>query len=133
MRISIEIAHTADLGIRKDFDLYRCLGLFRTLPLKRRLQFKMTTTFTSLPVVDLAPLASPCPSSEALKFLATRLCNVFETTGFAYLINAPLTFSHDEVFGMAKEFFSIPEKQKMATARRTFERQNKNTYRGFFQ
>lgn len=89
----------------------------------------MTTTFTSLPIVDLAPLASPSVN-DAFGPLAAQLHNVLETTGFAYLVNAPLTFSHDEVFGLAKDFFSLPEEHKMSVAKKTFQQQNENTYRG---
>jgi non-haem dioxygenase in morphine synthesis N-terminal len=90
----------------------------------------MTTIFTCLPIIDHAPLACLSPSNDAFNSLATQLHDVFETTGFAYLINAPLTFSHDEVLGLAKDFFSLPEEHKMSVARKTFQHQHENTYRG---
>lgn len=92
----------------------------------------MTTPFTSLPIVDLAPLTSDCPSEEELRELSAQLHDVFSTVGFAYLINAPLSFGHDEVFRMAKDFFDLPDKVKMGVAKKTFRRTNKNTYRGYF-
>lgn len=90
----------------------------------------MTTSFTSLPIVDLAPLTSDNPSEDELRALSERLHDVFSTVGFAYLINAPLSFSHEEVFSMARDFFDLPEKVKMGVAKKTFRRTNKNTYRG---
>ncbi|KAJ2973522.1 hypothetical protein NQ176_g6560 [Zarea fungicola] len=92
----------------------------------------MTTSFTSLPIVDLAPLSSECASEEDLLQLSARLHDVFATVGFAYLINAPLSFNHNDVFGMAKEFFRLPEEEKMAVAKKTFRKTNTNTYRGYF-
>ena len=90
----------------------------------------MTTSFTSLPIVDLAPLSSDCASEEQLRELSSKLHEVFATVGFAYLINVPLSFDHKDVFGLAKEFFALPEEAKMGVAKRTFRRSNKNTYRG---
>ncbi|KAB8611447.1 hypothetical protein FH972_025952 [Carpinus fangiana] len=92
----------------------------------------MTTNFTALPIVDLAPLSSPNPDPKDVQALADQLHEVFKTVGFAYLINAPISFSHQDVFGTAKEFFSIPHKEKMKLAKRTFRGENVNTYRGFF-
>lgn len=90
----------------------------------------MTTSFTSLPIVDLAPLTSECASEEELRKLSSQLHDVFATVGFAYLINVPLSFNHEEVFGMAQNLFSLPEEAKMTVAKKTFRRSNKNTYRG---
>ena len=73
----------------------------------------MTTSFTSLPIVDLAPLTSDAATDEELKALSSRLHEVFTTVGFAYLINPPLSYTHDDVFGISKEFFSLPEEVKM--------------------
>ncbi|KAJ4145598.1 hypothetical protein LMH87_004444 [Akanthomyces muscarius] len=92
----------------------------------------MTTSFTSLPIVDLAPLSSDCATEDDLVQLSTRLHEVFATVGFAYLINAPLSFDHDDVFGMAKDFFRLPEETKMSVAKKTFRKANSNTYRGYF-
>jgi isopenicillin N synthase-like dioxygenase len=91
----------------------------------------MATSFTSLPIIDLAPLGAPHPSDQDLQQLSDQLSNVFQTVGFAYLINPPLSFDHEEVFGVAKEFFGMPEESKMALAKRTFRKANKNTYRGY--
>ncbi|MCJ1445330.1 MAG: hypothetical protein MMC23_005835 [Stictis urceolatum] len=92
----------------------------------------MTTMFTSLPMVDMAPLHATKPSVEELQVLSKQLHEVFRTTGFAYLINPPLSFSHDDVFSIAKEFFSMDEEEKMKVAKDTFRKQNSNTYRGYF-
>jgi isopenicillin N synthase-like dioxygenase len=91
----------------------------------------MSTSFSSLPVVSLSALSSPSSSPEDLAILGTRLDEVFSTTGFAYLTDLPLTFTHDEVFGLCNEFFgglSMPEKMKLA--KKTFVKDNVNTYRG---
>ncbi len=90
----------------------------------------MTTSFTSLPIVDLAPLSSECASEEELRKLSEKLHDVFATVGFAYLTNVPLSFNHEEVFGMAKDLFYLPEEVKMGVAKKTFRRSNENTYRG---
>lgn len=91
----------------------------------------MTTTFSSLPVVDVGPLGNPGGASkEELMALSQRLYDVFATTGFAYLINTPLSFNHQQVFDMSKEFFALPEEEKMKLAKRSFRRSHQNTYRG---
>ncbi|KAI7510008.1 hypothetical protein KC347_g4704 [Hortaea werneckii] len=92
----------------------------------------MTTSFSSLPIVDLSPLSHPLPSLEDQSRLSKELYNVFATTGFAYLTNAPLTYSHSDVFTLAKDFFTIPEDEKMRVAKQTFVKGNRNTYRGYF-
>lgn len=79
----------------------------------------MSTTFSSPPIVDLSPLQNPSELSEADRLApSTKLYNVFATTGFAYLVNAPLTFKYVDVFGLALEFFSLPLEEKMKLARR---------------
>ncbi|KAJ4417533.1 hypothetical protein N0V82_006092 [Gnomoniopsis sp. IMI 355080] len=93
----------------------------------------MTTDFKALPIVDLSPLSNPEISPLALKNLSTELDRVFRTTGFAYLINAPLSFSHENVFDLAHELFSLPEDEKLKTAKKMFvgsESSHQNTYRG---
>lgn len=91
----------------------------------------MTTTFSSLPIVDLAPLRDLSVLSDTDRsLLSEQLYNVFSTTGFAYLVNTPLTFKHADVFGLALEFFNLPLEEKMALAKKSFIPQNANTYRG---
>ena len=92
----------------------------------------MTTSFSSLPIVDLSVLSSSLPEESQLKNLSNQLHDVFATTGFAYLTNVPLTFSHDDVFNLASEFFSMKNYEKMKLAKKTFVKANKNTYRGYF-
>ncbi|KAF7186125.1 putative iron/ascorbate oxidoreductase [Pseudocercospora fuligena] len=92
----------------------------------------MTTSFSSLPIVDLAVLSVTEPSSEDLLRLSQELHDAFATTGFAYLINAPLSFTHKEVFGLARAFFSMDTSQKMKLAKQIFVPANTNTYRGYF-
>ena len=91
----------------------------------------MTTTFSSLPVVDVGILASPIgtyPKEE--EALSKRLYKVFATTGFAYLTNIPLSFKHEDVFNLSRQFFRLPIDQKMRLAKRSFQKGNENTYRG---
>ena len=90
----------------------------------------MTTNFSSLPIVDLAPLSHANPSESSLKLLSEQLRDVFKTVGFAYLIN-PLSFSHRDVFDIGKEFFGIDHSEKMKVAKRIFVEGNANTYRGY--
>ncbi|CAI7609899.1 unnamed protein product [Penicillium pancosmium] len=93
----------------------------------------MTTTFSSLPVVDVGPLGDPKGASEGqLTALSQRLYDVFTTTGFAYLTNVPLSFNHEQVFSMSREFFALPQEEKMKLAKRSFRRSHQNTYRGYF-
>lgn len=91
----------------------------------------MTTTFSSLPIVDVSPLKNPNPSTEDLKSLSQRLYDVFATTGFAYLVNTPLSFNHADVFGLTESFFALPDEEKMKLAKRSFRKENNNTYRGY--
>ncbi|GFF12054.1 clavaminate synthase-like protein [Aspergillus terreus] len=89
----------------------------------------MTASFSSLPIIDLSQLND---SPQSVQTLSQQLHDVFATTGFAYLVNAPLSFTPDEVFAMAREFFLLPEEQKMKLAKRSFQPENENTYRGYF-
>ncbi|KAL2039710.1 hypothetical protein N7G274_007569 [Stereocaulon virgatum] len=86
----------------------------------------------TLPIIDLMPLSSPEPTIDALTALSQSLSTALSTTGFAYLINAPLTFTHADIFALAHDFFSLPEEEKLSVAKKTFVPQNTNTYRGFF-
>lgn len=92
----------------------------------------MTTSFTSLPIVDLSILSSDTPSLPQFEQLGRRLYEVFSTTGFAYLVNSPLSFSHDDVFQITRDFFRMENGEKMKMAKKTFVKTNKNTYRGYF-
>jgi isopenicillin N synthase-like dioxygenase len=92
----------------------------------------MTTSFSSLPIIDLSVLSSSSPSEIELKALSDQLHDVFATTGFAYLTNPPLSFSHDDVFNLAGDFFTMHNDEKMKLAKKTFVKANKNTYRGYF-
>ncbi|KAL8760271.1 MAG: hypothetical protein Q9199_000170 [Rusavskia elegans] len=86
----------------------------------------------SLPVIDLSCL-DVCPVSfRNDRELAIQLGNALETKGFAYLVNVPLTFGHEEVFGLAKKFSSLPENENLRLGKQSFQRNNNNTYRGFF-
>ncbi|KAF3768129.1 Clavaminate synthase-like protein [Cryphonectria parasitica EP155] len=92
----------------------------------------MTTEFSSLPMVDLTPLSQNPLFTGDLKDLSRQLDNVFTTTGFAYLTNAPLSFSHSEIFDLARDLFDIPQQEKMKQAKKIFCPSNTNTYRGYF-
>jgi isopenicillin N synthase-like dioxygenase len=90
----------------------------------------MTTSFSSLPIVDVGALKDAQLGAQPLEALSKQLYDVFATTGFAYLVNAPLSFDHEEIFSLAKEFFAIPTAQKMRLAKKSFRPGNENTYRG---
>ncbi|KAG0649180.1 putative 2-oxoglutarate-dependent dioxygenase [Hyphodiscus hymeniophilus] len=95
----------------------------------------MSTSFSSLPIVSLSTLSSSSSSLDALEALSLRLDEVFSTTGFAYLTDLPLTYSHDDVFGLCDDFFGhngLSEESKMKLAKKSFVKNNKNTYRGYF-
>ncbi|CZR62522.1 uncharacterized protein PAC_12419 [Phialocephala subalpina] len=95
----------------------------------------MSTSFSSLPVVSLSALSSSSPKPDELAALSARLDEVFSTTGFVYLTDLPLTFNHEDVFGLCDEFFGangLSLDQKMTLAKKTFVKTNKNTYRGYF-
>jgi isopenicillin N synthase-like dioxygenase len=94
----------------------------------------MSTSFSSLPIVSLSILSSTYPKPEELIALSARLDEVFSTTGFAYLTDLPLTYTHDDVFGLCDEFFGpdgFSTGEKMKLAKKTFVNENKNTYRGY--
>ncbi|KAF2122980.1 2OG-Fe(II) oxygenase [Lophiotrema nucula] len=92
----------------------------------------MTTSFSTLPVVDVSPLKQPHPSRRDVERLSRQLYDVFATTGFAYLVGLPFSFDHDEIFDVTKEFFAIPLADKMRLAKHSFKHRNENTYRGYF-
>ncbi|KAJ4390883.1 hypothetical protein N0V93_004482 [Gnomoniopsis smithogilvyi] len=95
----------------------------------------MATDFSALPIVDLSPLSNANTSRQTLNDLSTELDRVFRTTGFAYLTNPPLSFCHEDVFGLAHEFFSLPVDEKMKAATKMFVgygASHQNTYRGYF-
>ena len=81
-------------------------------------------------IASVLPLKSDCASEEELQQLSDQLHEVFATVGFAYLVNVPLSYDHDDVFRMAGDFFGLPEEVKMRVAKKTFRKTNKNTYRG---
>ncbi|KLJ12516.1 hypothetical protein EMPG_12453 [Blastomyces silverae] len=93
----------------------------------------MATTFSTLPIVDLSPLKSSHElGAEQQKDLASQLYNVFATTGFAYLVNHPLSFDHQALFDISRGFFALPTEEKMKLAKRSFRKEHQNTYRGYF-
>ncbi|KAF2269788.1 oxidoreductase [Lojkania enalia] len=92
----------------------------------------MTTSFSCLPIVDVGALKEGPLSEGDTQSLSTELYSIFATTGFAYLVNLPLSFDHTEIFNVAKEFFELPLAQKMRLAKTSFRPGNINTYRGYF-
>lgn len=90
----------------------------------------MSTTFSSLPVVDVGALKAADVAAEDWTELSVKLHDVFATTGFAYLVNAPLSFDHEEIFTLSREIFSLPKSEKMKLAKKSFRPDHDNTYRG---
>lgn len=91
----------------------------------------MTTNFSSLPIVDISALRDADITTKESAQLGDKLYEVFATTGFAYLVNLPLSFDHDEVFSIARQFFTLPAEQKMQLSRKSFRSDHVNTYRGY--
>ncbi|KAG9236166.1 putative iron/ascorbate oxidoreductase [Amylocarpus encephaloides] len=94
----------------------------------------MSTSFSSLPIISLSALLTPGKQEDLLE-LSSRLDEVLSTTGFAYLTDLPLTYTHEDVFEICEDFFGengIPDEEKMKLAKRTFVKDNENTYRGYF-
>lgn len=84
----------------------------------------------SLPIIDLAILSAIDVSPSSISELSAQLGRVFETTGFAYLINPPLTSTDEDVFELVKDFFKLSLEDKMAIAKTSIRKSNRNTYRG---
>jgi isopenicillin N synthase-like dioxygenase len=57
---------------------------------------------------------------------------VFATIGFAYLVDVPLSFNHDEFFDLAREFFALPINEKIRLAKNYFRSTKLNAYTGYF-
>ncbi|RDW89518.1 hypothetical protein BP6252_01550 [Coleophoma cylindrospora] len=95
----------------------------------------MATSFSALPIISLSALLEPNHSSAALAELSSQLDKTFSTTGFAYLVDLPLSHNHDDIFGLCEDFFinsKYPDDEKRKLAKQTFFKENKNTYRGYF-
>lgn len=93
----------------------------------------MTTSFSSLPIISLAALSESEPSAKSLSCLSSQLDEVFSTTGFAYLTDLPLTYSHKDIFDLCDSFYGpdgLSIDEKMMMAKKTFVPSNPNTYRG---
>jgi isopenicillin N synthase-like dioxygenase len=92
----------------------------------------MATSFSQLPIVDVGALKTSHFAPDDTRALSKQLYDVFATTGFAYLVNIPLSFTHEELFDPSQELFSLPASEKMNLAKQTFRPTNSNTYRGYF-
>lgn len=82
-----------------------------------------------LAVVDSSPFFLPQINETNINLLAAQLGKTSETEGFAYLVNIPLTFSHDRVFATAKSFFQCSQADKLRLVKKSFQRNNSNAYR----
>ncbi|KAL9636311.1 MAG: hypothetical protein Q9164_002893 [Protoblastenia rupestris] len=87
---------------------------------------------SALPIIDLAPLCTLNPSTEVIQSLSQSLSDAFSTTGFAYLINSPISLDHTEIFALAHSFFSLSLSEKNMIAKKSFCSENSNTYHGYF-
>ncbi|KAI9890254.1 MAG: hypothetical protein M1814_004289 [Vezdaea aestivalis] len=93
----------------------------------------MASSVGTLPIVDLSLLHSVSDANDPrLGPLVAQLDDVFSSTGFAYLVNAPLSFKHGDVFDLARKFFELGAQEKWKLAKRQFLTTNQNTYRGWF-
>lgn len=95
----------------------------------------MTTDFKQLPAVDLSPINSWTVDDNvtpAISHLASQLRTVFETTGFAYIVNHGVQHDHQAINSMARNFFQMLLEKKMSVAVKSANPNNKNTYRGYF-
>jgi len=92
----------------------------------------MATDFTELPIIDLSILGADNATKDELKVLAKKVREIFETVGFAYLINHEVSVKHTQIFELGKRFFDLPTSNKMKLAKKTFVRSNENTYRSYF-
>lgn len=71
-----------------------------------------TSSFTQIPLVDLAPLQDGRAASRAA--VADEICRVCETVGFLYVVNHGIPESLiTALFGVANEFFALPEPDKI--------------------
>lgn len=70
----------------------------------------MTTSFTSLPIVDLGPLAADNASEQDLHRLSSLLHDAFATVGFAYLVNVPLSFLTRMSLELQRDFLTCLRK-----------------------
>lgn len=94
----------------------------------------MSTSFTSLPIISLSALSDPSVEQDRLSELSSRLAETFSTIGFAYLTDLPLTHTHEDVFNLCDDFFGVrglSESERMGLAKRSFVKENTNTYRGY--
>lgn len=91
----------------------------------------MATDFTKLPIIDLCILKKNATKDE-LKVLAKQVRDIFETVGFAYIINHQVSVKHSKILELAKTFFDLPTSSKLKLAKKTFVGSNENTYRGYF-
>ena len=86
----------------------------------------------SLPVIDLSPLSHTTPTISTLNQLSESLSTALSSTGFAYLLNPPLSTAPTATTALARAFFSLPLKSKYSIAKKSACRANNNTYRGYF-
>lgn len=96
----------------------------------------MPTNFSSLPVVDVHVLKASEPSTLTTadhQDLGQKLYDAFSTTGFAYIVNVPLSFSQNELLELSREFFALSLSQKMKLAKKSFCQSHTNTYRGYVE
>lgn len=62
---------------------------------------------------------------------AAKLGVAMAEVGFIYLVNIP-GFKPDELYEASAWFFALPLETKMKLAKKVFQKENKNSYRGYF-
>jgi isopenicillin N synthase-like dioxygenase len=114
-----------------------------------------TTAFQKLPVIDMSAVLNPdhylantstthLPPPHvnspllnhqhpAIQSLAKEVAHVFGTVGFAYLINHNISEEDQRhCFELSKSFYNLPSEVKNKLSTDRFNKNNKNSYRGFF-
>ncbi len=80
---------------------------------------------STIPIIDFS---NP---SESRDKLAREIVDALQTVGFLFLDNV-VGFDREAVQQATKWFYSLPEGTKNSLARKSFNPQNKNIYRGYF-
>ncbi|KUJ21634.1 oxidoreductase-like protein [Mollisia scopiformis] len=77
----------------------------------------MTSTTTSLPIIDLSPFLSSSSTPESRLKTAKELVQACHSTGFVYITNYGISQALlDEAFSWSKKFYSLSDEEKSYAA-----------------